>query len=332
LAFEEERIISDGGILRSTVFSYLRRRLHSLRWPSMRTLVPRRVITKAKTAISQFSRLETDNRVVVLLYHSISDTAPHSSATPTMFRQHLEWLKTQCEVVPFRKILERTRVPSTNGPVVAITFDDGFADNYEHAWPALNHYGLPSTFFVCTGLIDGWRSITNRFMCLLDAPRDEVTGFTWNQAREMHESGTEFGVHTVSHANLSRLDDATARWELNESKETLEDQLGTAATLFAYPFGKPKHHFTSSTVGIVEEAGFELAAVVNDRGLRATEDPLAIPRISVNGDDLVTLQAKVSGQFDSLGIWQERAPRWLSHMVSPHNSHRDVESIQSATT
>ncbi len=270
----------------------------------------------------------SSGRVVVLLFHSVSDTAPHASATPLAFREQLAWLQEACEVVPFERILDRANGDHSGRPVVAITFDDGYADNYEHAWPALVEYKLPATFFISTGLIDGWASVNQRFMRLQDAQATDVAGMSWSQIKEMHASGMTFGAHTVSHANLARLDDDTVRWEIGESKDRLDDQLSMATNCFAYPFGKPKHHYTPRTVELVREAGFDIAAAVNDRGLRSTEDAFRIPRMSVNQDDLATLQAKVAGRFDPLGLWQERAPQWLSHLVSPANSHRDVASLR----
>lgn len=269
-----------------------------------------------------------DNRVVVLLYHSVSDTAAHASASRETFRQHLEWMKAHCQVVSFDQILGHNAMANHEKPVVAITFDDGYADNYLNAFPLLAEHGLPATFFVSTGLIDGWRSVTERFMRLQHAPEEDVTGLTWSQVEEMHAAGMTFGAHTVSHPNLGRLEDAVVRWELTESKEKLEEHCGVPITRFAYPFGKPKHHYTSRTTALVREAGFDIAAIVNDRGLRRSDGPLEIPRMSITSDDLATLEAKVRGKFDALGIWQERAPRWLSHVVSPDNSHRAEHSIR----
>lgn len=280
------------------------------------------------STIARLPGFRPDSRVVVLLYHSISDTTAHASASLEMFRLHLEWLKAHCEVVPFDQILDHNAMTNHEKPVVAITFDDGYTDNYFNAFPLLAEYGLPATFFVSTGLIDGWHPVTERFMRLQNAPEEDVTGLTWSQVEEMHSAGMAFGAHTVSHLNLGESEDAVVRGELTESKEKLEEHCGVPITMFAYPFGKPKHHYTSRTTALVREAGFQIAAIANDRGLRQTDGQLEIPRISVTGDDLETVEAKVQGRFDALGIWQERAPRWLSHAVSPDNSHRTEYSIR----
>ena len=268
------------------------------------------------------------NRVVVLLYHQISSTAPQASASPKGFRDHVAWLKDTCEVVPFRDVVHHANRTDLDRPVVAITFDDGFADSYHHAWPILVEQSLPATFFVTTGLLDASEPIVDRFRQLLECTDAETAALSWDQVREIHASGMEIGVHTVSHANLAQERGAAVRWELVEAKNRVEQELGDHATSFAYPFGKPRHHVTPSTVSQVSEAGFEMAATTSHRGVRPGEHPLRIPRFCITGDDLGTLQGIVAGRLDLLGAWQERAPRWLSHLISPDHSHTDIGSIR----
>jgi hypothetical protein len=68
-------------------------------------------------------------RAVILCYHSIHPTASLRSATPDLFSQHLLWLKQHCTIVPFQGAVRAAEQPPPGRPVVAITFDDGFADN-----------------------------------------------------------------------------------------------------------------------------------------------------------------------------------------------------------
>lgn len=269
----------------------------------------------------------TEGRVVVLLYHSVHPSSVHASVTPDVFRSHLEWLRAHCDVIPFREVLDQTSRSDPTRPTVAVTFDDGFIDNYRYAWPLLLEHEVPATFFVTTGLVEGNREVRNRFMRMLGATEEETVGLTWSQLREMLDSGMEVGAHTVSHANLAWEDVRAVRWEIEQAKDLLESRLEIPILSFAYPFGKPKHHFTSATMRIVEDVGFVMAAAVNYRGVRPDENPLHVPRFAITGDSLETLHAKVFGRFDALGAWQERAPRWLSHAISPERSMRGERSL-----
>ena len=294
----------------------------------MRTLVKPTARQAAKRLISRMPLPGGNHsaRVVSLLYHSIHPSKPFASATPAVFDQHLGWLQEHCQVVGFSELM--SHLPDANGrPVVAITFDDGFADNHEYALPLLAEHRLPATFYVTAGLVMRSPAVMARFARLWGADERDVEGLTWGQIREMQAAGMVFGSHTTTHPNLPSLDIASARRELGLSKTILEDRLGTAITTFAYPFGKPKHNVNLVTRDLVREAGFTSAATVNYRAVHLGDDPFRIPRFSVTGDSVEELAVKVAGGMDVLGVWQQRAPRWLSHLISPEGSHRKELSV-----
>src|SRR5690348_14461190 len=91
------------------------------------------------------------SRRVILCYHSVHSSKWFSSASPELFDTHLEWLKLNCDVVPLGKLVEACAVGSR--PTVAITFDDGYLDNFEYAFPLLAKHRLTATFFVTVGLL-----------------------------------------------------------------------------------------------------------------------------------------------------------------------------------
>ena len=74
------------------------------------------------------------------------------SATAEDFDQQVRWLKRNFDVIAPRDIADVVR--AKRGRHVLITFDDGYADNYDHAFPILKSNGVPGTFFVATGFID----------------------------------------------------------------------------------------------------------------------------------------------------------------------------------
>ena len=133
----------------------------------------------------------------------------------------------------------------------------------------------------------------------------------------MRDEGIEFGSHTYSHPNLAELDEELARTELVRSRAILEDRLGAPVTSLAYPFGKPGRHFTRDTVRLVRAAGYERAAAIISRRVRASDDVYAIPRFFATRASVDEIAAKVGGHWDLLGVWQELAPRWLARVVSP---------------
>jgi peptidoglycan/xylan/chitin deacetylase (PgdA/CDA1 family) len=200
---------------------------------------------------------------------------------------------------------------------VAITFDDGYADNYEYAFPLLQRHGIPGTFLLTVGLMEKNPVVMARFRELLQASDEDIRPLTWANVREMRDAGMEFGAHTYSHPNLARLDRARAGLELTRSREMMEQHLGERVTLTAYPFGTPKRSFTAETLELTLMAGYEYAATVTFRSVRPTDSPLAIPRFSSPRCSVESLRNMIFGAWDLVGVWQERAPLALQELVSP---------------
>jgi peptidoglycan/xylan/chitin deacetylase (PgdA/CDA1 family) len=251
------------------------------------------------------------SRTVVLCYHSIHSKTSFASAAPDLFAQHLIWLKQHCTIVPFSQVLTAVSGNGERRPCVAITFDDGYVDNYECAFPLLQRYEVPATFFLTVGFMERDPAVVERFRSLRRTPGEKLHSLTWPQVREMRQLGMEFGAHTYSHPNLARLDRPAAEVELRRSKEIMEEQLGQRIGLLAYPFGRPKLDFTAKTIDLVAQVGYESAAATTSRAVRVSDGRFAIPRFFATGLDVRTLASIVRGDWDVLGYWQERAPLFL---------------------
>lgn len=255
--------------------------------------------------------------MVVLCYHSVHPSKAFASATSELFEAHLRWLKEHCEIIRFSQVMGSLRCNNRQKPAVAITFDDGYADNYEHAFPLLEKYGMAATFFLTIGLLERDPQVVRRFEGIRHASSGDVQPLEWSQVREMRRAGVDVGTHTYSHPNLARLDPPVAANELAWSKEIMQQRMGEPVRLMAYPFGKPRLHFTAETQRLAAAAEYECAAAVLFRAIRASDSPFAIPRFFVTNDDVATLAKKVLGAWDYLGWWQERVPQTVARLVSP---------------
>jgi peptidoglycan/xylan/chitin deacetylase (PgdA/CDA1 family) len=249
-------------------------------------------------------------RVVTLCYQSVSATS-FGSTTPQVFEQHLRWLNAHCDIVAFSQVVDAARDQRRDRPVVAVTFDDGHADNYESAFPLLQRYNVPATFFLTTGLLDRDPHVMGRFQTLWRAGAEDIRPLEWVQVREMRHAGMEFGTHTHSHPNLSRLTRGAAEVELRQSKVILEERLGEPISAMAYPFGIPRRHFSTETMEIAAAVGYDRAAAITFRGVHPSHSQFAIPRFPVPPGGVGTLRDMVLGAWDLLGVWQERAPMAL---------------------
>jgi peptidoglycan/xylan/chitin deacetylase (PgdA/CDA1 family) len=269
-----------------------------------------------ETILARSARARRAGRAVVLCYHSVHPSKRFASATPRLFERQIEWLQEYCDIVPYASIPTLTSPSNPGRPVVAITFDDGYEDNYTYALPTLLARQIPATVFVTTGLIDRDPRIVRRFSRLWGASDDDVRGLSWTQVSEMREAGLEIGAHTHSHPNLFKIEQHKVLEEIGSSKTKLEEHLKEPVSLFAYPFGKPRQHLSGRTIDLVASLGFESAATICYRGARPTDSRLSIPRFPVTKDSVQVLAAKVYGQLDVIGLWQERSPLWLSRLLS----------------
>jgi len=271
----------------------------------------------AKQVLAALPRRVTGPRTVVLCYHSVHPDHPYASVTPAAFEEHLTWLAAECDVVPFADVLAPRH--SDARPAVALTFDDGYSDNHEFVAPALERHRLPATFFITTGLIDRATAVICRFASQRRCLPCDLDTLTWAEIADLRARGFAIGAHTHTHPVLADLSDAAARDEMARAKDLLEHRLGFPVTSMAYPYGKLGRHVSERTLDLAASVGYHHAATVRFSGVERGDRPLAVPRFFVAGDNLARLQAKVRGDWDRIGRWQERAPRWLARAVSPHD-------------
>lgn len=232
-------------------------------------------------------------KVAVLLYHRVND-ALRDSVTVGIerFDQHMAYLKRHWSVVSLRDVVQGNVETDSRRPLVCVTFDDGYRDNYDYAAPILVKHRLPATFFVCTGNMTHQRPFEHDIeKGVLGLPN-----MSWDQAREMQDDGLDFGSHTVNHTNMGQTTSDQARTELVESRETLRNELGHKDFLFAYPFGG-QLHITPQVIDMVRETGYMCCCSAYGGG--ANKQPLDkfnILRTGINYNfSLPALRARING-------------------------------------
>ncbi|MEO8133051.1 MAG: polysaccharide deacetylase family protein [Betaproteobacteria bacterium] len=191
-------------------------------------------------------------RVIILLYHRVNDDMRDSLTVGIeQFDAHMEWLSRHHCLVSIADIVHGTAPRNTSRTAVAVTFDDGYLDNYEHAVPILLRHRIPAAFFVSTGLIgrsEGFAHDLNR----LGRP---LPTMTWEQLKHMRDLGFTIGSHTVTHLDCGQATEDTVKLELIESRDILKQNLGLDEVIFAYPFGG-RRNMTAPVLRMVRESGY----------------------------------------------------------------------------
>ncbi len=99
-------------------------------------------------------------RLSILIFHRVlpqPDPLFPGEIDATQFDAICGWVKGWFNVLALDEAARRLREGSLPARALAITFDDGYADNHDVALPILRRHGLPATFFIATGFLDGGR-------------------------------------------------------------------------------------------------------------------------------------------------------------------------------
>ncbi len=184
---------------------------------------------------------------VILQYHHVSETLPAvTSISADTFTKHLSYLKEHnFNVIPLNELISALQQGQTlPEKTVAITFDDGYNNNYDQAAPILEKFGYPYTIFVNPKLIDEGMSY--------------VMG--WDKLKELAKKGVIIANHSAQHDYLHiKLDNETdAQWQerikqdILDSQKRIKEEIGQDYKYLAYPYGE----FNNELQALVTQLGF----------------------------------------------------------------------------
>jgi peptidoglycan/xylan/chitin deacetylase (PgdA/CDA1 family) len=320
----------------------------------------------------------SDLTLRTLTYHRILDRDAAAnpslvSAVPAEFDRQMRHLARNYRVVSADEVVAAVRSGRTlPDRAVLVTFDDGYRDFGDIAWPIMRKYGLPATVFVASdypdhpersfwwdrlyhafsrarassvsagslGLLrlDGYearmrnlRLVQQRVkqlphgdgMRLVDdlcrALDSEIEALprvlTWQELRELAGDGVTIGGHTRSHAALDRLSVREVHDEVRGCHVDLARELGTAPSVFAYPFGS----HDDAAVEAVRRAGFELAFTCLDGHSHLDAiDPLRLRRTNITPRTsplIFRLRLLTIGSY--IDVWRNSRKQGRSHDPIP---------------
>ncbi len=207
-----------------------------------------------------------DRIIPILLYHRVGYTNDDLTITPNRLARDLRTLKelqyTSISLEQFEQFLFNQKIELPEKPLL-ITFDDGYLDNYENAFPILQKNDMLASFFIITGMLP-------------NADRIKPA-----QIREMAAHGMSFGSHTVTHKALGDLTEEERRMELSYSKIALEDVLGKSVNSIAYPKGS----YDENTIQIAQSYGYSEGFTVKQGLCSQISASFHLTRIPVFGFD-----------------------------------------------
>ncbi|MDY6845383.1 MAG: polysaccharide deacetylase family protein, partial [Thermodesulfobacteriota bacterium] len=208
-------------------------------------------------------------KIPILMYHKVSEvpernkiirsTNPAYSISLEQFRKQMEYIyNNEYHTLSINELLD-TSVCDHQESVI-ITFDDGWANNYTHAFPILKKLNLTATLFVISD-----------FVC-------HPQYVDWYQLREMNKEGISIQSHTRTHRPLSELLTHEIQYELEESKKEIEDHLGVVVDFLSMPQGIKDHR----VIKIAQVVGYKAICTSEPGFIHSHGNPTILKRINIS--------------------------------------------------
>ena len=228
----------------------------------------------------------------ILTYHSIDESGSPISVSPETFGAHIRFLVAgRVRVVGLDALL----TASDDQDLVALTFDDGFANFATLALPLLEAHGMPATVFVVAdhvGHTNAWGGTPHPGIPTLPL-------MDWETLAQAQGRGIAIGAHTRRHGALTTLWPGEQELEIAGSADRIASELGVRPAAFAYPYGRHDER----TVRLVR-AHFSYGVTTQLRLLSGSEDAARLPRLDA-------WYFRAPGQLEGWGTAAFRSRIWL---------------------
>jgi peptidoglycan/xylan/chitin deacetylase (PgdA/CDA1 family) len=209
----------------------------------------------------------TETKIPILMYHYVrtidkeADLLGYNlSIDPDTFGQQLKWLKNNdYKTLTTKNIIDDNVYKKS----VIMIFDDGYHDFYTEAFPHLKEYNYTATVAIIVDQIN-----TNGYL-------------SENEIEELESYGIEIISHTMSHPDLTKLDDQSIKNELENSKSYLENKFKGRVNALVYPYGK----FDDNVIKKAREAGYVLGITTEPGIVDLKDNHFKLNRIRVDNRD-----------------------------------------------
>jgi peptidoglycan/xylan/chitin deacetylase (PgdA/CDA1 family)/glycosyltransferase involved in cell wall biosynthesis len=237
--------------------------------------------------------------IPILAYHRVVESSSEAGkhgiyVTRENFDWQMEYLKKKGFItLIFRDYANLNEEQKNYGKHIILTFDDGYEDNYLVAFPILRKYGLKATIFLVAGReTNEWDKVQSSEPELRLLSKEEIL--------EMKKYGIEFGSHSLTHPDLTKIPLEAAKKEIFESKQKIEEVIQDEVITIAYPYGK----LSQKLKEIVKQAGYKFGIATDSGSAAIDEDWYEIRRIILfPKTGKRSFKRKVSGHYN---FWKLR--------------------------
>ncbi|MGO9961462.1 MAG: glycosyltransferase [Solirubrobacteraceae bacterium] len=220
----------------------------------------------------------SSSEVPILMYHRVSDDYTPATrpwcVTPAEFAAQMSFLaESGYHSITLDEWWEHAnaRRPLPGRPFI-LSFDDGYADFAEHAWPVLSALGFRAHVFLVTSFVgrsNDWEPVYEVKVPLM----------SWQTIRALEADGVLFGSHTATHKPLTSLTISEVVGELVGAREALAQQLDRPLPAIAYPYGD----VDGAIEGLAGACGCELGLTCRGGKVSFADLLIDLPRIDIAG-------------------------------------------------
>ncbi len=216
---------------------------------------------------------------VIVAFHRVDDDNAGDALTVSVdaFERFCRFFKRHYDVISLGDLVTRLERGQSVAGSLAITFDDGYLDNFENAAPVLRKLELPATFFIVS---DYMQTQTVAWWDAQISP--PPPWMNWDQVRTLARWGFEIGGHTRTHANLGEIAGDAALKEIAGGRAMLEEKLDRVVDLFAYPYGRVDA-LAEENRDAVRDAGFRCCVSCHGGTITSRSNPFRLQRVPING-------------------------------------------------
>lgn len=209
----------------------------------------------------------------ILIYHQVgSNLDREMEVTTANFEKQIEWLQNRGEIVDLASAISRRGEPDSDR-IFVLTFDDGFEDVYDNAFPLLRERGIPFVLYLSTVPIETGEPLNLHY--------PEARPLMWDQINKMVESGlVTVGAHTHTHPDLRTLNADDVWREITISDDLIEERTGIRPLHFTYPWG-----YWSPTANRLVEENYESATLGAGQPADESASPYTLNRFPVQRSD-----------------------------------------------
>ena len=214
--------------------------------------------------------------LVALCYHKVGTEAEEGrrlNIHPQRLESHVRYFKRRG--YEFRRARDLSTNFEDGTRAVCFSFDDGFESTIANATPVFDRQGVPLSIYIVSDLVGR----TSEWEGELARPLAD-----WAALIELQSSGHEVGNHTASHPHLNRLDFSGQASQIGRCHDAMISH-GLRAESFCYPYGG----LNEDSQRAVAQVGYRVGLALGKRSPRASDSPIALPRIVVAYGDALPL-------------------------------------------